>query len=71
MDKEKVDYNNTPVNDKVERWYEIVLATVGVGFSVYGGLTGKIDGNTAIIGLTISFALYQSTSVAKYLKNLM
>jgi len=69
-DKEKVDYSDTPVNDKLERWYEIILATAGLSFSIYGGLSGVIDGNWAIIGMTISFALYQSTSVVKYINKL-
>jgi len=70
MEDEKINYSDTPINDKLERFYEIMLATAGTAFSIYGGLTGMIDGMWAVIGLTISFALYQSTSVAKYITKL-
>lgn len=68
MSEEKVDYSNTGVDDRIERIGEMILASVGTAFCIAGNLMGVLEGKWAILGLIASYALYQSTTIARYIK---
>ena len=64
------DKSNTGVDDTIERIGEMALAVAGTAFCIYGGLTAALDGQWAVIGLALSFGLYQSTSITKYIEHI-
>jgi len=56
------------MNDRLERYVEVILAVGVTGASIFGLYEGYLGGREAMILIMSSFALYQSTSIAKILK---
>ena len=63
MDKDK--------DGSIERKIEIVLAFLGVFTGVGGIFLDLLPGTPAVALIGISFALYQGTTIAKILKEVM
>jgi len=59
------------MNDKLERVVEVILSIGVIGASIFGLYEGYLGGREAVILIIASFALYQSTSVAKILKGVI
>lgn len=53
------------MSDKLERLIEIILSVGTTGGTMYGLFTGYFSGHEAMLIIIASFALYQSTSLAK------
>jgi len=53
------------MNDQLERTIEIILAVGVSGFSMHALHCGLFSGRQAMFMIIASFALYQSTSMAK------
>ena len=58
------------MNNTLERIVEIVLSVGTVGFSMWGTLTEHLTGQQGMVLIVASFAIYQSTSIAKIFKTL-
>lgn len=58
------------MSDDLERVVEIVLSIGVTGTSMYALFKGLISGDQFMILIISSFAIYQSTSIAKIIKNL-
>lgn len=66
----KKENRQDELDDRTERMIEIVLALAGVGTGIYGLLTGLLGSTDSVLLIGMSFALYQSTSLAKIIKML-
>lgn len=53
------------MNDRLERYIEVLLSVGGVGGAFYGAFTGCFGGSEAMVIIVSCIALYQSTSIAK------
>lgn len=58
------------MNDRLERYVEVILAGGGMGGAFYGAFNGYFNGFQAMVLVIASIALYQSTSIAKVVKNI-
>ena len=64
------DQNQTGVDDRKERIMEIGLAISGTATGMAGLFLGLLEGKWAVILIIFSYTLFQSTSVAKYIKGI-
>jgi hypothetical protein len=70
------DINNNGVNDKQERLVEMGLSIIGTITGVIGVISGLVIKDVEIIKWSVLLILgclagYQSTSITKYIKELM
>lgn len=56
------------MDDKIERFIEIVLSLGTSGWAMWAASVGIISGQTLTILIIAAVALYQSTSLAKIFK---
>lgn len=60
------DRSKSGVDDSFERWGEMLLALIGSGYAIFGGLTGVLSNMWSAVILFVSFGLYQGTTILKY-----
>lgn len=53
------------MNDRLERYIEVILSLGTTGGALYGAYIGCFTGQEAVILIIAAMALYQSTSLAK------
>lgn len=67
----EMDENDNNIDDSIERKIEIGLTIVSVGVATTGLFTKHLSGTHTVALISIAFALYQGTSLAKIVKGIL